>query len=169
MVAEESRGAISDREIESHIRCEQPTITPHKRYRGVSENSLFFNEKNSIRYICFNVKVRFNNLISEQNPNRFSEKQYSLYRLIKTLHDNGLGYRRISAYLNEKGFNTENGYIWKPNYVYSVLKRFKERQERIKFRNKKYKPMFSKMWEVYKKFMMMIGVSIIFVFFLYFF
>ena len=107
-------------------------------------------KKTSIRYICFNVKVRFNNLISEQNPNKFSEKQYSRYRLIKTLHENGLGYRRISSYLNNKGFTTENGYYWKPNYVYSVLKRYKERQERIKFRNKKYKPVFSKMWEEYK-------------------
>ena len=113
----------------------------------VSESSLFFTKKTSIRCICFNVKIRFNNLISEQNPNRFSEKQYSRYRLIKTLHENGLGYRRISAYLNEKGFTTENGFIWKPSYVNSVLKRFKERQERIKFRNKKYKPIFSKIWE----------------------
>ena len=116
----------------------------------MSENSLFFSKKTSIRYICFNVEIRFNNLISEQNPNKFSEKQYSRYRLIKTLHENGLGYRRIASYLNEKGFTTENGHIWKSNYVYSVLKRFSERQERIKFRNKKYKPVFSKMWEEYK-------------------
>ena len=113
----------------------------------MSENSLFFTKKTSIRYICFNVKIRFNNLISEQNSNRYSEKQYYLYRLIKTLHENGLGYRRISAYLNEKGFTTENGHIWKPNYVYSVLKRFNERQKRIKFQNKKYKPIFSKIKE----------------------
>ena len=150
MITKKCRGAISSREIESHIRREQPTITPHKRYRGVSENSLFFTKKTSIRYICFNVKVRFNNLISEQNPSKFSEKQYSRYRLIKTLHENGLGYRRISSYLNEKGFTTENGHIWKPNYVYSVLKRFREREKRIKFRNKKYKPMYSQMWEEYE-------------------
>ena len=116
----------------------------------MSENSLFFAKNTSIRYICFNVKIRFNNLISEQNPNRFSEKQYSRYRLIKTLHENGLGYRRIASYLNEKGFTTENGHIWKSNYVYSVLKRFSERQERIKFRNRKYNPKFSKMWEEYE-------------------
>ena len=92
----------------------------------MSENSLFFTKKTSIRYICFNVKVRFNNLISEQNPNKFSEKQYSRYRLIKTLHENGLGYRGISSYLNEKGLTTEKRHSWKPNYVYSVLKRFKK-------------------------------------------
>ena len=97
------------------------------------------------------MKIRFNNLLSEQNPNRFSEKQYSLYRLINALHKNGLGYRRIASYLNENGYTTENGRSWKPNYVYSVLKRYKERQERIKFRNKKYKPIFSKMWEEFTK------------------
>ena len=60
--------------------------------RGVSENSLFFTKKTLIRYNCFNVKIRFNNFISEQNPNRFSEIQYFRYRLIKTPHDNDLGY-----------------------------------------------------------------------------
>ena len=116
----------------------------------MSENSLFFAKNTSIRYICFNVKIRFNNLISEQNPNKFSKKQHCRYRLIKTLYENGLGYRRISSYLNEKGLTTEKGYSWKSNYVYSVLKRFKERQQRIKFRNKNYKPVFSKMWEEYE-------------------
>lgn len=48
MVAEESRGAISDREIESHIRFEQPTITPHKRYCGIVRNGFFVPEKNII-------------------------------------------------------------------------------------------------------------------------
>ena len=118
--------------------------------RGVRQISVFVTKKTSIRENCFNVKIRFNNLITEQNPNKCSEKQHFRYRLIKTLHENGLGYRRISAYLNEKGFTTENGHGWKPNYVYSVLKRYKEREDRIKFRNKKYKPMFSKMWEEYQ-------------------
>ena len=120
------------------------------KYRGVSENSLFFTEKTSIRYICFNVKIRFNNLISEQNPNRFSEKQLARHRLIKSLHARGFGYRKIAKFLNEKGIKTEKGFVWKSNYVYSVLKRYEERQIRIKFRNKKYKPIFSKMWEEFE-------------------
>ena len=118
--------------------------------RGVSENSLFFTEKTSIRYICFNVKIRFNNLISEQNPNRFSEKQFARHRLIKSLHARGFGYRKIAKFLNEKGIKTEKGFAWKSNYVHSVLKRYKERQERFNFRNKKYKPIFSKMWEEFE-------------------
>ena len=35
MITEKCRGAISNREIESHIRREQPTITPHKRYSRI--------------------------------------------------------------------------------------------------------------------------------------
>ena len=52
-----------------------------------------------------------------------------------------MGYRKISVYLNDRGILTENGSKWgvTGNYVYSVLKRFKEREERIKtVRNKQY-------------------------------
>ena len=117
----------------------------------MSENSLFFTKKTSIRYICFNVKIRFNNLISEQNPNRFSEKQFARHRLIKFLHAKGFGYRKIAKIINEKGIKTEKGFVWKFNYVYSVLKRYEERQIRMKFRNKRYKLIFSKMWEEFTK------------------
>ena len=99
----------------------------------MSENSLFFTKNTSIRYICFNVKIRFNNLISEQNPNKFSEKQYSRYRLIKTLHENGLGYRRISSYLNNKNLKTtrtNNSYT--PKLIWMTLKKYKIRLLRNK-------------------------------------
>jgi len=35
--------------------------------------------------------------------------------------------------LNEKGFNTKEGHLWKNSNVYSVLKRYSERQDRLKF------------------------------------
>ena len=44
---------------------------------GVNENSLFVTKKTSVRYICFNVKIIFNILMSASNPNRFPEKHYS--------------------------------------------------------------------------------------------
>ena len=58
----------------------------------------------------------------------------------------GLGYRRIAKVLNERGLTTEEGHIWKNTNVYSVLKRYSERQERLKFRNKKYPLIRGKMW-----------------------
>jgi hypothetical protein len=55
-----------------------------------------------------------------------------------------LGYRKISHYLNEKNILTERGNRWESNYVYSVLKRYKERQNRIRnIINKKYEPEIS--------------------------
>ena len=67
--------------------------------------------------------------------------------MIKSLYARGFGYRKIAKFLNEKGIKTEKGCVWKSNYVHSVLKRCKERQERFNFRNKKYIPIFSKIWE----------------------
>ena len=37
------------------------------------------------------------------------------------------------------------------NGVYSVLRSYRERQERLELRNKKYKPVWSKMWIDYEK------------------
>ena len=62
-----------------------------------------------------------------------------------------MGYRKISHYLNEKNIFTERGNRWGSNYVYSVLKRYKERQSRIRnIINKKYEPEISNLWLEYK-------------------
>jgi len=57
-----------------------------------------------------------------------------------------MGYRKISHHLNEKGILTEGGKRWGSNTVFSVLKRYEEREKRLKFRNKRYEPIRSKMW-----------------------
>ena len=97
---------------------------------------------------CFKVTKRFNNLLLEVNLDPFSEKQLQTYRLIKSLYDKGLSYRRITKQLNDKGITTHKGNQWgvSGNSVYSVLKRYKERQNRLKFLKKKYEPIYSKMW-----------------------
>jgi len=103
--------------------------------------------------LFFEVSTRFNNLIPEQNPSGYSEKQLEIYRLIKSLHDGGLSYRRITKYLNDKNISTHMGHQWgeSGNSVYSVLKRFAEREERMKFKNKKYPIIRSKMWIEFTK------------------
>lgn len=100
-------------------------------------NSLFFSENGYSNHICFNVSVRFNNLIAEQHPNDFSEEQSERMQLILSLKEQGLGYRRIAKVLNEKGIRTHKGSVRGGNYVYAVLKRYKERLERIEFRKMK--------------------------------
>ena len=69
-----------------------------------------------------------------------------IFKLIQSLHKDGLGYRRIAKVLNERGLTTEEGHIWKSLNVYSVIKRYSERLERLKFRRKKYTLKSGKMW-----------------------
>ena len=42
-----------------------------------------------------------------------------------------MGYRKIAKYLNEQGIKTVRGNTWKNTQVFSVLKKYRERQERI--------------------------------------
>tara|TARA_B100001248_G_C27271709_1_gene403407 strand:- start:492 stop:692 length:201 start_codon:yes stop_codon:yes gene_type:complete len=53
----------------------------------------------------------FNHLLPEQNPIRYLQKQLEIFRLVKSLHMEGLGYRRIAKVLNERGLTTEEGHI----------------------------------------------------------
>ena len=62
-----------------------------------------------------------------------------------------MGYRRIAKVLNEKGLTTEEGHLWKNTNVYSVLKRYSERQDRLKFRRKKYPLVRGAMWMEFTK------------------
>ena len=87
----------------------------------VVRKSVYFQEGYS-EYLCFNVIIGSNNLIPEQEN----------HDLIKLLHDKGMGYRKIAQYLNEKGIKTARGNSWVNTQVFSVLKRFKQRQDRIK-------------------------------------
>ena len=122
-------------------------------HRGVVRNGLFREESEYSNYLFFEVSTRFDNLLPEQNPSRYSEKQLETYRLIKSLHDRGLSYRRITKHLNNKGVLTHKGHQWGEtgNSVYSVLKRFAQRQERLKSKNQRYPIIRSKMWVEFTK------------------
>ena len=50
----------------------------------------------------------------------------------------GMGYRRISDFLNKSGIKTHTNKTWSNSKVHSNLKRMQERKERIAFRNKIY-------------------------------
>ena len=55
------------------------------------------------------------------------------------MYTEGIGYRRISDFLNRSGIKTHTGKTWSNSKVHSNLKRMEERKERIAFRNKTYK------------------------------
>ena len=117
----------------------------------IAEIGQYFSNGEYSNYLFYEVSKRFNNLLPEQNPTRYSEKQLEIYRLVKSLHKDGLGYRRIAKVLNEKGLTTKEGHLWKNTNVYSVLKRYSERKERVKFRNKKYPLLRGFMWIEFTK------------------
>ena len=77
------------------------------RYRGVirrGEYGYFFR---------FQIRQRFNNLILNYNSSNWSAEQQATHDLIKSLHDSGLGYRKIAQHLNETGIKTAKGNDWK--------------------------------------------------------
>ena len=84
-----------------------------------------------------------------QNDIQINNQRYS--DLVQSIHKDGLGYRRIAKVLNERGLTTEEGHIWKSPNVYSVIKRYSERLERLKFRRKKYPLVRGKMWMEFTK------------------
>ena len=100
-------------------------------------------------YLCFSVKVRTNKFVYQQLE-KYTPQQQEIFNKIQSLHNSGLGYKKISHYLNDKGILTNKGKKWGGNNVYSVLKRHKEREDRIEYMNKEYEPEWGKMevkWE----------------------
>ena len=94
--------------------------------------------------MCFTVSAQFNDLSVERG--RYSEVQENTHRIIKSYREDGLGYRRIANLLNEQGITTASGKKWSSAYVYSVIKRYSERQQRLRARNLQYPLTYSKMW-----------------------
>ena len=84
--------------------------------------------KNEI-FISFDLIVTSENLCHSN----YSSYQFKLYRLIKFLNEErGIGYRRISHILYDKGFRSiRTNSILKNNYIYSIYYKGKIRENRI--------------------------------------
>ena len=121
------------------------TPTPYKCHGGVVRNGLLSDDERYFNFLYFSVSQRFDNLMPEQNPNRYSIKQVQTYRMVNNLYQKGFGYRRISKHLNSRSVVTHLGKVWTPSLVYSILKKFRQRQERLKQRNRRYPIRRSKM------------------------
>jgi hypothetical protein len=92
----------------------------------------------SVPYLCFTTIIQSNDLTYLPV---YSVRQNILYILIRYLHEKrGMGYRKISTWLNRSGIKSERGNRFTNGSVYSVLKRKQERDIRIKnVRQKKFK------------------------------
>ena len=100
---------------------------------GVSRNGDYFSE-NWQQFLCFSVTFSSFNLTHRINKHNWTEEQKRNHDLIKSMHDSGLGYRKIAYYLNEKGIKTVRGNTWNNSQVFSVLKRYQEKLDREKVR-----------------------------------
>ena len=61
----------------------------------------------------------------------YSEYQSELHDTIKNLYDEGLGYRKIACWLNENGYLTPRGKKFYNTHVFSILKKKRQRDERL--------------------------------------
>ncbi len=125
--------------------------TPQIVHRGVGVIGQYFSENEYANYLFYIVSKRFNNLLPLQNPYNYSEQQIKNYKLIKSLHKGGFGYRKIAQILNERGIKTKNDKAWTNGLVHSVLKRYSERKERLAFREKEYPLIRGKMWKEFTR------------------
>ncbi len=101
-------------------------------------------EPENANFLCFIVSVQINKLMSRRGGIWYSNSQKATHDLIKSLYEGGLGYRRIVHHLNEKNITTRTGKQWKGNHVFAVLKRYKEREERLSLKEKEFEPEISK-------------------------
>ena len=95
--------------------------------------------------VSFNLIVKSSNLTKSSHYNTY---QHKLYRLIKFLkEERGIGYRRISHILTEKGFKSiRSNKILKNNYIYSIYYKGKIRENRI---NRKFDSVISDVKIIY--------------------
>ena len=94
---------------------------------------------------------RKNQQISLFQTSKYKQEQQALHDYIKSLHDSGMSYRRITKLLNKKGIKTHTGKEWGEtgNFVYSVLKKYGQREERLELLNREYELLVTMevMWE----------------------
>ena len=114
------------------------------RCRRISVKSDYISDRYS-QYLCFSVYFLTNNLVFDRNLHVWTKPQQEIHNQIKSLHDGGMGYRRIAKHLNELGVKTIRGNEWGSNNVHSVLKRNRERLDRIEVQNQETEIEYGKM------------------------
>ena len=95
-----------------------------------------FDPKNSNKKDVESILFSFDLIIRTSiltKTSHYNSYQYKLYRLIKFLkEERGIGYRRISHILTEKGYRSiRTNSILKNNFIHSIYKNGKIRERRI--------------------------------------
>ena len=110
---------------------------------GVNSTNEIRKQKYS-HYLCFTISVRTNKFVLT-SVKEYTPKQKEILLLVNALLQTGLDNKSISNHLNENNYLTKNGHKFNPKNVHSLIRRYKEREERIKFMEKEYEPEWSKM------------------------
>ena len=76
----------------------------------------------------FSITTQSNNLTYHQP---YSKRQEIVFKLIQFMYSEGLGYRKIALKLNSYGIKTARDTGWTNTKVFSILKRKKQRDERV--------------------------------------
>ena len=97
------------------------------------------------QYLCFSVTFSTNNLIFGCGLHAWTEPQQVIHDQIKSLHDDGMGYRRIAKHLNALQIKTIRGNEWENSNVHSVLKRNRERLNRLEIGTQESETEYGKM------------------------
>ena len=78
-----------------------------------------------------NINLTTKSQLLHSNPSNYTSYQSLLYKLVLRLQVRGLGYRKISQYLNNNGYKTIRGCQFKNTHVFSIIKKGNLRKERI--------------------------------------
>jgi len=105
------------------------TVTEWINYRVNSTSTPYTNKYNSL--ICkFTLSFKSSTLTKTSHYSGYQQKLYDEVKRLKEVE--GLGYRRISYLLYEKGYRSiRTNSIIRYNYIYSIYKKGKIREERI--------------------------------------
>ena len=93
----------------------------------LSNSVVRLNEK---QYLLLRIITRSQLLCSDYS--HYNSYQEFLYNLCTSLKKEGLGYRKISYYLNQNGYKTVRGHSFQNNSVYSIILKGNIRKERIR-------------------------------------
>ena len=116
-------------------------FTEWLKYRVNSTSTTYINKYNLL--ICkFTLSFKSSTLTKTSHYSKYQEK---LYNEVKRLKDDlGLGYRRISYVLYDKGYRgIRKNSILRYNYIYSIYHKGKIREKRI---NRKFKTVIKDIW-----------------------
>ena len=114
---------------EKPLLLDYSTVTEWSNSKGFDRFTTYTDKYNSL-VLNFTLSFKTSNLTKTSHYNEYQQKLYDEVKRLKEVE--GLGYRRISYILYEKGYRSvRTNSVLKNNYIYSIYKKGKIRENRI--------------------------------------